>query len=363
MKKRGISQVVTTLLFVLIALGAVLLVWNLVRGIITQSSEDINVQEVTTNLEVVQNSLILNGDGTGSVVIKRGAGSGELTGVSLVISDGVESKTIQKDVVIGELESKKVDFEYNGIVKEISVAPVFTGDDGKKKIGQILDTAVYTNKNVLKTSGAVAYWKLDGDVDDEIGSANGVLMGGTDCSVDGKFGKGCEFDGLNSNDYINVNDESVYLTGDKTIVAWIKLSAPLIPPNPATNWEIIDAERISNNGFIFRIDGATQRLYYRNSWVAGYGADYSTGIITNNEWYQVAVSYSAINRVPSFYINGEDAGALNNMINNNVIPERFAIGGGSWTPQKFDGIIDELMIFDRALSAEEIKGLYNLDLS
>jgi len=84
--KRGLSGVVTTLLFVLLALGAVLLVWNLVRGIIGDAESEIDITQFSLSLSIPGKSVYVNAPQEKiSLVVKRDAGAGEINGVNITL--------------------------------------------------------------------------------------------------------------------------------------------------------------------------------------------------------------------------------------------------------------------------------------
>jgi hypothetical protein len=88
--------------------------------------------------------------------------------------------------------------------------------------------------------------------------------------------------------------------------------------------------------------------------------DFSTGAITLNEWSNIGLIRDT-SGVYTYYINGADAGggftnANDLFINTNILK----IGGHyrGTSGYDFNGSIDEVMIFNRSLSATEIKQLY-----
>lgn len=78
--------------------------------------------------------------------------------------------------------------------------------------------------------------------------------------------------------------------------------------------------------------------------------------VSNNVWYHVVCSYD--NAKLCLYINGGTPTCKNS---NNVISEKLGnvyIGNDAFGFQNFNGYIDELRIFDHALSTSEITKLY-----
>ena len=158
--------------------------------------------------------------------------------------------------------------------------------------------------------------------------------------VDGKFGKSLKFDG--TDDYVDIpnNPNGNY---PRTFSAWIKD----VPTNG--RYEIINARgtyfNIQNGKVCFYISGAnTEYLCSQDS-------------IISNEWNFVVGVYE--NGVEKVYVNGKLSGILevgvpNSGTSDDVIGVCRYCGWTSW----FSGIIDEIRIYNRALSETEIKALY-----
>ena len=88
------------------------------------------------------------------------------------------------------------------------------------------------------------------------------------------------------------------------------------------------------------------------------GACSAEGLISSNTWYHVVAVVSKPHR--AIYINGEIA-AEDNSAETYIggTPTFTRIGyRGPASPSYFKGLIDEVRIYNRALSAEEIKELY-----
>ena len=84
MKKRGQSSIITIVLIILITMVAIIIFWNVVRGIIKEQSEDIDTGALTVNMEIdKQKSTLI----PLSISIERNAGEGNVTGMKFVIED------------------------------------------------------------------------------------------------------------------------------------------------------------------------------------------------------------------------------------------------------------------------------------
>lgn len=147
------------------------------------------------------------------------------------------------------------------------------------------------------------------------------------------------------------SDSLLNLAGDMTIMTWVKLEADPYPDDE-TNWTIVDCEEFQKSGFVIRIEGSSRTLMYRSSQpgIAQQGA--SKISLLNNTFYHIAVTKNG--DMVTCHING----ALNHRFQ--VLPpgpekNNFWISGKG---QSFNGLIDDLKIYERALDAGEIASAY-----
>jgi len=142
MNKRGISDLVTAILIILLVLGAVAIVWYVVRPMIGESAGQITTGAVTTDLTII------GVDATADVVtVKRNTGAGNLVGVKFVLTkSGEETKVIEKSVTgFDELETQTFDLtddlgvatppESLSDYAKIVVAPVLESSSGQEVTG------------------------------------------------------------------------------------------------------------------------------------------------------------------------------------------------------------------------------------
>ncbi|MEA3514561.1 MAG: LamG-like jellyroll fold domain-containing protein [Nanoarchaeota archaeon] len=169
-------------------------------------------------------------------------------------------------------------------------------------------------------------------------------------SVSGKYGSAIQFDGID--DYIQLGWDAPSLSeisGDKlTIEAWIR-------PAKVTGYQFII---IKNGPFYLKlIENKLSAWVYTGSWHELIG-----GIpITVNQWHHVAVVYNSSNI--SLFVNGifDKSTILSGNLTGNgqVQIGRYNNGGSSGNPSEyFQGTIDELAIYNRSLSSEEILNHY-----
>ena len=90
----------------------------------------------------------------------------------------------------------------------------------------------------------------------------------------------------------------------------------------------------------------------------GHGSDFVTYALTTDTWYHVVLEWPS-NNSAQIYVNGvfvaQTSGfGLNDITNENI--GSFNNGGDS----HWQGLVDEVRLYDRALSAKEIAHLYRL---
>ena len=140
MKKRGLSNVIVTLIIIVISLIAVGLVWGVARQIISEETEDISLAGLKINIKILKVEI----DGNNiSVNIKRNSGQGNLTGIKFIFSDEENTEIKERTVSLKELESNAFDFTLDDLnvseVKSVSIAPIYLSNSRKETLGNVAD--------------------------------------------------------------------------------------------------------------------------------------------------------------------------------------------------------------------------------
>lgn len=204
--------------------------------------------------------------------------------------------------------------------------------------------------------GLVGHWTFDGSdisgtrAKDRSGNVNhGTLTNGPIQAI-GRIGQGLQLDG--SDDYVNVPDmPSVSITGNFTLAAWIKLRAI------GTQYSIIEKyDTGSTEGYILRVSSGNKLQTYTldNSTSTSLTG---TRTLSANVWYHVVATYDGANL--RTYIDGtlDNTGAdTRNPTDGEDTLKIGARGNDAGTP--LNGSIDDVRIYNRALSAGEIQRLY-----
>ncbi|OGC50096.1 hypothetical protein A2716_01365 [candidate division WWE3 bacterium RIFCSPHIGHO2_01_FULL_40_23] len=168
----------------------------------------------------------------------------------------------------------------------------------------------------------------------------------------GKYNSSLDFDG--SDDYILFGDVLDQTTNDFTFSAWIKRG------DDTTNHEIVSKGGAAEPSYSFGIDGATDvlRLIVRDS--GGQTTADSTRTVNDTNWHHVVVVADR-DANATFYIDGTPAGTVDISTRTGTLAngDNFEIGRSRDQTTVANGLIDDLRIFNYALTATQIKILYN----
>jgi len=195
-------------------------------------------------------------------------------------------------------------------------------------------------------AGAVAWWRADGDALDSIGGHNGVLVGNVSF-VPGEINTGFGFDGLTSA-YVNVfTAPDLDFTSGFTIDAWININGSV-----GNSGRIVDKiHTFNNDGFLLDVAGGHLRV------IGGVVGLAAADPIATDVFRHVVAVFDA-NRI-ALFVNGTLAAlAPTNgaMVPTNGLPVR--IGADSDGGSDFPGIIDEVRLFNRGLTDDEARLLF-----
>lgn len=228
---------------------------------------------------------------------------------------------------------------------------------------------VYSSAN----ADLVAWWKLDDNaasttVVDSSGSNNpGTAQQNTenmhtDSGNPPYLNGGFEFDGLS--DYINCGDTaSLSNFTEKTVLMWVKVPAMSVDRRYFYDDNILDEGGI-DYGDAMNVAKNFKKVHIslKNTSKELVSAD--AVFPSYNEWFMVGYSWDGT--TIKYYLNGshitgEDnafTGTLACSGNNLVLGKRVYTAG----PLHFDGALDNVRIYNHALSGDDIGTLYNGDM-
>jgi len=199
-------------------------------------------------------------------------------------------------------------------------------------------------------SGMISWWPGDNSPIDIAGSNVGTLMGGT-TYADGKVGRAFSFDG--DGDYVEIPNDASLNPSVITIDMWFyatDITSQLYPP--------IVKKSAVNDGYAFEINSDDSNLRFW-VYVSGVGWRQSAAVpVSTNTWYHAAGTYDGSEI--KIFLNGQAQGSPTSASGTiNPSPSPLNIGRDpSNTGRFFEGYIDEVEIYSRALTADEIGAIY-----
>jgi hypothetical protein len=192
------------------------------------------------------------------------------------------------------------------------------------------------------------------EIEDKSGNGHSGVVHGATWTADGKQGGGYAFDG--NGDYIDTK-ENLGIAGSSpwTISAWVEYSDD--GEQKVDYGNIVSIGKAYNrNGILGVCKGQKKGWLLLNAWGSGNWA-YDPEFHPVSSFENIVVSYDG--SMLSVYINGALKKTKN--ISLSITDNPIRVGGrtGGYSGQYLKGKIDEVMIFDRALSEIEVKLLYN----
>jgi hypothetical protein len=205
------------------------------------------------------------------------------------------------------------------------------------------------------TAGLVGWWSAEGDAADNLGVHNGQASGVQ--FVPGIRGQAFQFDGVNSR--VSVPDAPAFeLTNSLTIEAWLNINTFLGAQiffrgdaRPGLDPFYLSAEPGQRVAFVIMNEANQYEVLYAQ--------------VPGNAWFHVAAVLDGQAGTMTIYVNGALAAQTNTQIRPFARLDPFAdpgvgIGNHAGTSHNFpfNGLVDELALFDRSLSEAEIRSIY-----
>lgn len=165
-------------------------------------------------------------------------------------------------------------------------------------------------------------------------------------------GHALQFDGVSN--YLAVDNGSDFnLTGNSTIAAWVNASSMMSGSGVIIRWD-------GSTGFTLRVSNTGQLLYnYWNAVSAWHDVpDVGPLRAVPGQWSFVAIVIRIPQKKVDFYVDGKLSSTVDLPDAPGADTGNVVIGGMSYG-QYFRGQMDELQVYNRALSASEIAALYN----
>lgn len=218
----------------------------------------------------------------------------------------------------------------------------------------------------VPANGLVGWWPFNGNANDESGNGNNGVVNGAALTPD-RFGisnNSFEFDGLN--DRIDVAQNLIGLNPNSyTISCWFKSNVVQLSQG---NNPVIISDRGTSWGYKYTINrnvsdqNVSGSVYYGGP---GIGQGAITPVSnTDLDWHSVILTYDQTANTMSIFLDGLVSQVVSNIsqwpnnLSSTTIGAYNGPGGFGYTGH-WNGLIDDIGVWSRALTNSEILDLYN----
>ncbi len=214
---------------------------------------------------------------------------------------------------------------------------------------------------------ALGIWEFDDELDptkdssgnDVDGDVNGAVFRCHDDDKDYTPIDGCSLEFNGSSNYV-IASNSLLLSEKATLSVWVK-------PDSGANGYIFTKDHYYCYGvFVTQGSSGQIRTYIGDCTSGGWSGYITTYNIPANTWLHIVSSYDDANNLVKHYVNGEEVDSQNapRSLSGNT-NYSFVIGKRCNSPGScasgnlyFNGLIDEVRIYNESLTSGEIKQLY-----
>lgn len=217
----------------------------------------------------------------------------------------------------------------------------------------ITDTSLVSCWPLDETSG-IRYDSVD--VSNDLSDNNTVLYAG------GKISNAAQFVRADS-EYLSITDGSqsgLDITGDMSLSFWLYIDS--LPSASSAYGLISKWSGAPNNQFLLQLrnDGGTYYLrFYNSDDGTNIVYDSSSYSFTTGTWYHIVLVYDASAGSAEIYINGSSHDTLTTLDTSIINASGVFYLGAFDASSFFDGRLDEVFVYSRALSSGDVVDLYN----
>lgn len=210
--------------------------------------------------------------------------------------------------------------------------------------------------NYVPQANLVAWYGFNGNSNDESGLSNNGNVSGAILTTDrfNSSNSAYSFDGID--DYIQVN--TIFDYEERTVSCWFRATDLIGNGASSRNFLTIDSDALLFGGVTFKITDSVMYIF---------GGGESTPFqdsVDANIWHHIVTVRDSVNI--NYYFNGNHVGtSLSGSIgsSNNPNPNLVIGSGRVLTAQNFEGDVDDVGIWNRALTECEINNLHTAQLN
>ena len=216
----------------------------------------------------------------------------------------------------------------------------------------------------VPANGLVGWWPFNGNANDESGYGNNGTVNGASLTSDrnGVVNQAYSFDGYN--DFISINDNQTLNVSNVTVSAWYN-AVDYGSAQQGFQGHIVSKRESSGWGTSFQLaleNSTPNHTIWATYTIAGNGWAYysSNSVLTSQNW--IHVTYTHDNTSAKIFINGilVNTTLISGGLQTNNLPLWFgARPNAGENSAFFNGKLDDIGIWNRALTDCEIQNLYN----
>ena len=227
-------------------------------------------------------------------------------------------------------------------------------------LGENCTLRYYGNSEATSTSNAsdvyfepVSAWYFDANADDFVGSNDGTVTGATLTAgaINGSYS-------FASSQYVTIPDSaSLDITNKQSWSLWVKRTdgvSTIRLPSKRQATEQAGAYALALLG----ATGQIQLVLYSGSASSQYSRTING--ITDTDWHHITITFDDSTHTTHIYIDGVDESLSNTITSNNLAATTHPlyIGFSGQSPEYSVGRIDEVRVYDYALSPDQVYKLY-----
>jgi len=201
------------------------------------------------------------------------------------------------------------------------------------------------------TAGLVSQWTLDGNANDSVGGNNGTVSGATLTTGQGGRANGAYNFSSSSSTYITMGSPAaLQLTNALSISAWVNPTGTFNGAPGIVNY--------GTGGYWFALDSSGHPITVLYDPSNNTGSTAASTVLTH-QWYLLTTTYDGT--TIDIYINGVLAKSASAGISSlgGYATASFYIGSiKNNAGHYFDGAIDDVRVYNRALSQTEVQQLF-----
>jgi RHS repeat-associated protein len=228
-----------------------------------------------------------------------------------------------------------------------------TADDGEAQSSDLVEVRVGMPCGAQNLPGLVAWWPANGTSKDVIGGNTALMANGANYTA-GEVASAFNFNGTNAYVWVtaNTNLDIGQSTNGFTIEFWVKVMDPTSATHGVLSW---------NNGSALGLD----MVQMGTSWVMNLwdtnGTRYQVGWfggVSTNQWHHMALVYNRLVGMAQVFMDGAILYQQN--VGSFAVRTSYDLYLGEMPGQPtFMGQLDEISLYNRPLSSQEIDGIFS----